>query len=67
MGFTIKEYDDFILELNSKNIKFLTDLELRKEIIYFFQTVSWKKIYETKRTLLALNLIREKNKGYEVV
>ena len=57
----------FAQQLKAKDIKSLTDLELRKEIIFFFDTTSWRKIYETKKTLLALGLIKETRDGYDLV
>ena len=59
-------FNKFPTHLKEKNIKFLTDLELRKEIILFFNTTSWKGIYEIKKTLLALEKIKRVKKGFEV-
>ena len=61
------KFEGFSKHLTSKNLKQLSDLELRKEIILYFGTVSWKKIYETKKTLLALNIIVETRQGFEVL
>ena len=63
----VEKFKNFSIMLKSKNIKTLTDLELRKEIILFWNTTSWRGIFEIKKTLLALEFIKQKRDGFEVL
>ena len=64
---SIENFKTFHKLLSDKDIKQLSDSDLRREIIYFFDTTSWKKIYEIRRTLLALEIVKENRDGYTVL
>lgn len=63
------DYDDFYKKiLLPKQNKILSTMELRKDILVFFNFPSWRSLFEIRTNLVALGYIKKLNQSaYEVI